>query len=135
MLTTHALLIEAMDDEMQREQGLPLTSYDALVHLSEAPDGRMRMSDLAERVLLTRSGLTRVADTLEQQGLIRRVRAEQDARGYYAHITRAGRAKLRLANRAHLASVRMRFINRLSDEQVATLAQSWRAVLGDQAKR
>ncbi len=128
MLTAHSLLLQEMDDELQQKQGIPLTSYDVLLHLSEAPAAQLRMSDLAERVLLTRSGLTRVVNVLEQQGLVERVRADGDARGFYAHLTRAGRAKLKSANRDHLRSVHSRFIDRLSEDQIRTLAEVWSLV-------
>jgi DNA-binding MarR family transcriptional regulator len=129
MLRTHAILIEQLDRELQAQAGLPLTSYDVLVHLSEAPGSQMRMNDLAATILLSKSGLTRVIDSLEKQGFVERVRAPDDARGLYAALTKRGKAKLRSAHRAHVKGVRTHFLNRLTGDQQAALANAWDAVL------
>jgi DNA-binding MarR family transcriptional regulator len=129
MLRTHAILIEQLDRELQAQAGLPLTSYDVLVHLSEAPGSQMRMSDLAATILLSKSGLTRVVDSLEKQGFVERVRAPDDARGLYAALTKRGKAKLRSAHRAHVKGVRTHFLNRLTSDQQVGLANAWDAVL------
>lgn len=127
MLTLYSLLMSELDDELQAQQGLPLTSYDVLVHLGEAPGARLRMSDLAERILLSKSGLSRVVDVLERQGFVERERAEQDGRGTYATLTRQGKAKLRAAQRAHVQGVRARFLDQLTPEQLESLAAAWRS--------
>ena len=85
MLRAHAELTRALDAQLAREHELPLSSYEVLLFLADAPDGRMRMSDLAESVLLSRSGLTRLVDRLEHEGLLKRERCESDARGL-AHV-------------------------------------------------
>jgi DNA-binding MarR family transcriptional regulator len=128
MLVIHAALIEELDDELQLEQRLPLSSYDVLVHLNEASGRQLRMSELADRVLLTKSGLTRIVDVLQRQGLVERVRSEEDARGLYARLTRKGRTKVRAAQRSHIRGVRARFTDKLSEEQLQSLAGAWRSV-------
>lgn len=135
LLVAHSLLLEAMDAELRRDQGLQISSYDVLMQLAEGPAGKLRMSELADRVLLTRSGLSRLVDSLERQGLVERVPAENDARGYYARITREGKARLRSAKRSHLRAIRERFIDKLSPEQIETLGEVWRAVLSDDATK
>ena len=90
LLRVHASLTKALDAELMREHGLPLSSYEVLLFLADAPDGRLRMSDLADGVLLSRSGLTRLVDRMERDGLLRRERCEDDARGYNAVITAEG---------------------------------------------
>src|SRR3954454_10750472 len=93
-LRTHAPLVRELDDELTERHGLPLSSYDVLVQLDEAPEGRLRMSSLADAVLLSRSGLSRLVTRLEGQGLIERAECPNDARGAFAAITNAGRARL-----------------------------------------
>ena len=128
MLRIHALVIEQLDDELQYEQRLPLSSYDVLLHLAEAPGGQRRMSELADLVLLTKSGLTRVVDVLEKQGLVERLRSEEDGRGLYAKLTPAGRKRFRAAHKIHVQGIRARFLEKLSDPQLQNLADAWRAI-------
>src|SRR3954468_24862555 len=93
-LRTQSTLLRELDEELTRAHGLPLSSYDVLVQLDEAEDGRLRMSHLADAVLLSRSGLSRLVTRLEKQGLLERLECENDARGAFAAITDAGREKL-----------------------------------------
>src|SRR3954468_16079272 len=93
-LRTQSMLLRELDDELTREHGLPLSSYDVLVQLDEAEDGRLRMSHLADAVLLSRSGLSRLVTRLEGQGLLERVECTNDARGSFALITDKGRERL-----------------------------------------
>jgi DNA-binding MarR family transcriptional regulator len=86
------------------------------------------MSDLAEGVLLSRSGLTRLVDRMERDGLLRRERCEDDARGYNAAITPKGRELFQQARRTHLAGVRERFLSHLSPDELRTLAELWEKV-------
>jgi DNA-binding MarR family transcriptional regulator len=89
----------------------------------------MRMCDLAESVLLSRSGLTRLIDRLEREGLVARHSCQQDARGAYAGLTEAGRAKLAAVRPTHLAGVRAHFLAHFSDDEMARLATYWEHVL------
>jgi DNA-binding MarR family transcriptional regulator len=128
MLRVHAALTRALDAELTERHGLPLTSYEVLLFLADAPGGRMRMAELADSVLLSRSGLTRLVDRLERDGLLERERCEDDARGYFAAITDRGRALFDEARRTHLAGVRERFVDRLSRHDLRTLGELWEKV-------
>ena len=90
----------------------------------------MRMCDVAESVLLSRSGLTRLVDRLERDGLVERVSCDADARGAYAKLTDAGRAKLRAASTTHLEGVRAHFLDHFSADELAVLAEAWERVAG-----
>ncbi len=125
MLRAHAELTRELDAQLAREHKLPLTSYEVLLYLADAPDGRMRMSELAESVLLSRSGLTRLVDRLEREGLLKRERCESDARGLFAEITPAGRRLFDEARSTHLDGVRALFLDRFSREELRTLGGLW----------
>ena len=125
MLRAHAALTRELDAQLAREHKLPLSSYEVLLYLADAPDGRMRMSELAESVLLSRSGLTRLVDRLEREGLLKRERCESDARGWFAEITPAGRRLFDEARRTHLDGVRALFLDRFSREELRTLGGLW----------
>src|SRR3954468_2749475 len=92
-LRTQSTLLRELDEELTRAHGLPLSSYDVLVQLDEAEDGRLRMSHLADAVLLSRSGLSRLVTRLVNHGLIERDDCENDARGSFAVITAKGRER------------------------------------------
>jgi DNA-binding MarR family transcriptional regulator len=128
MLRVHADMTRVLDAELTHRHGLPLTSYEVLLFLADSPDGRMRMSELADSVLLSRSGLTRLVDRLERDGLLEREQCEDDARGYFAAITDRGRAVFNEARRTHLAGVRERFLSRFSREDLRTLGELWEKV-------
>ncbi|MEV7996686.1 MarR family transcriptional regulator, partial [Streptomyces sp. NPDC086077] len=121
-------LPRALDADMIREQRLSLTEYLALVNLSEAPDRQLRMGDLAETCEMSLSGMTRLAGRLESQGLIRRVRSEQDARGWNAILTDAGLARLEEAYPTNLASVRRHFLDHLTELDLGKLAAALRNI-------
>lgn len=125
MLRAHAELTKALDVELSREHKLPLSSYEVLLHLADAPDGRMRMSELADSVLLSRSGLTRLVDRLEREGLLTRTRCKDDARGFFAQITPQGRRLFGAARRTHLEGVRNLFLSRFSRGELRTLGELW----------
>ena len=129
-LRTHARLVRELDEELRGEHELPLTSYDVLVQLESAAEGSLRMSELADAVLLSRSGLTRLVDRLEREGLIERRECPEDARGAFASLTDAGHRKLAEARTTHLAGVRRLFLDRLGDHDRARLAAIWARVLG-----
>jgi DNA-binding MarR family transcriptional regulator len=126
MLRTHRDLVARLDSELEREHGLPLSSYEVLMILGDSDDGRARMGEIADELLLSRSGLTRLVDRLERQGLVRRERCEDDARGFFATITPAGRKKLEVARPAHLDGVRDHFFSALTDRDLAALARTWK---------
>jgi DNA-binding MarR family transcriptional regulator len=129
LLRVHANLVKALDAELEQTHRLQLTSYEVLLYLDGEPDGRMRMCDLAESVLLSRSGLTRLIDRLEREGLVARHSCQQDARGAYAGLTEVGRAKLAAVRPTHLAGVRAHFLAHFADEEMERLAGYWERVL------
>ena len=129
LLRTHARLVRELDAELQAVHGLPLSSYEVLLRLTRASDGQMRMSELADAVLLSRSGLTRLVDRLERDRLVERRACSNDARGQWAVITQAGRRAFRDAQPTHLAGVRRRFLARLSSEDMSELGRIWEQLL------
>jgi len=120
-LKAHAMISRRLEAELMSEEDLPLASYDVLVQLTEAPDRRLRMTGLADAVLLSRSGLTRLVDRLTRDGLVTRQACEDDARGTYAVLTPAGLSRLREASKVHLRGVEEHMTGRLSDSELATL--------------
>ena len=129
LLRAHATLVKALDAELVAEHGLAVTSYEVLMYLADSPGGQMRMHDLASSVLLSRSGLTRLVDRLERDGLLARKACDSDARGAYACLTDAGRRKLDAARRTHLAGVRTHFLDKLDDDDMERLGELWLKVL------
>ena len=129
LLRAHATLVKALDAELVAEHGLAVTSYEVLMYLADAPGGEMRMHDLASSVLLSRSGLTRLVDRLERDGLLARKACESDARGAYAVLTPEGRRKLDAARSTHLAGVRTHFLSKLADDEMDQLGDVWLRVL------
>jgi DNA-binding MarR family transcriptional regulator len=127
-LEVHTSLIHQLDTELVAEHGLPLTSYEVLMYVGDA-GGRLRMGELADRVLLSRSGITRLVDRLERQGLVEREPCDDDKRGLFAVLTRAGREKLAAARPTHLAGVRKLFLSRLDDEEAQSLSRIWERLL------
>jgi DNA-binding MarR family transcriptional regulator len=125
LLRAHASLAKLLDAALEREHGLPLTSYEVLSHLDGAEQGRMRMCDLAEQAQMSRSGLTRLVDRLERERLLERCSCEHDARGAYACLTSAGRERLGAARCTHLQVVREHFLSRFSAEELTALAGLW----------
>jgi DNA-binding MarR family transcriptional regulator len=125
MLRAHAELVRELDAELSREHDMPLSSYEVLLFLNDSADGRMRMSELADSALLSRSGLTRLVDRLERQGLLKRERCESDARGWFAEITPEGRRAFGEARKTHLDGVRRVFVNHFSRDELRTLGGLW----------
>jgi DNA-binding MarR family transcriptional regulator len=128
LLRVHSALTRALDAELVEKHGLPLSSYEVLLFLADAPGGQLRMSELADGVLLSRSGLTRLVDRLERDGLLRRERCEDDARGWFAAITHAGRERFRAARSTHLEGVRAHFLSHFSRAELHTLGELWRRI-------
>lgn len=121
LVRAHACLVKRLDAQLEAEHGLPLSSFEVLVRLAKADDGKLRMHDIASSVLLSRSGLTRLVDRLERDGLVHRCSCENDARGAYAVITDDGRDKVRAARATHLAGVRAMFVAHYSEEELELL--------------
>ena len=134
MLRIHTALIRALDAELDAAHGLPLTSYDVLIYLQNAPQKRLRMAELADSVLLSRSGVTRLVDRLEREGLLVRDACDDDGRGLYAVLTRKGEEVLERARPTHLAGVRERFLSHFSEDELEQMAAYWERVLPGSAQ-
>ena len=123
-LNAHAAVIDRIEREMAQEGVLPLGSYDVLVALLEAPEGRLRLHELARHIVLSRSTLTRVLDRLEAGGLLVRERAETDRRGAYAVLTERGRDALRRAWPVYARGISAHFARYLGDDEVRVLTEA-----------
>ncbi|MGH9281891.1 MAG: MarR family winged helix-turn-helix transcriptional regulator [Acidimicrobiales bacterium] len=117
-LRAHAQVMDRLDHELQHEQDLPLTWYEVLLHLAGAPADRLRLNELAEVVLLSRSGITRLVDRLVGAGLVERQMCPTDRRGAFAALTPVGRARLRRAAPVHLRGIQEHFAAHLDDDEV-----------------
>jgi DNA-binding MarR family transcriptional regulator len=129
LLRASTVLADRVGEDLEREAGLPLTWHEVLVRLDEAPEGRMRMLDLARGVLLSKSGVTRLVDRMVAAGLVRRVACPTDRRVTYAEITPRGRRALRRASRPLLRALEGRFWRHLSQQDLAQLRSALLAVL------
>ncbi len=129
LLRMHASIAKLLEAQLECEHGLPLSSYEVLQRLVDAPEGRMRMCDLAEQARLSRSGLTRLVDRLERDELLERCSCKHDARGAYACVTDRGRERLRSARTTHRAIVREHFLSHFSEPELRTLAAMWDRVV------
>jgi DNA-binding MarR family transcriptional regulator len=128
LLRAHACLAKRVDAELESAHGLPMTSYEVLHTLEAAGTGRMRMCDLADRAQLSRSGLTRLVDRLERDGLLERCSCDHDARGSYACLTGEGRERLQEARGTHMAVVREQFFSHFSEAELSVLADMWERI-------
>jgi DNA-binding MarR family transcriptional regulator len=122
-LRAHAAITRELSVQLQREHGLTLNDYEVLLHLSHSEGGMLRRVDLAERVLLTASGITRLLEGLERAGFVRKETCDSDARVSYAKLTDDGAAKLREAAVTHLRGIDELFVGRYSGSELATLAE------------
>jgi len=127
-LEAHAHVTEVLTRELKAERGLPLTWYDVLVQLSEAEDHRLRMQDLASKVVLSKSGLTRLIDRMERAGLVRRSACPSDRRGTYAELTEEGYETLRDAAPVHIDGVHRHFTSQLDDDETQVLTRVMRRI-------
>ncbi|MFF7209745.1 MarR family winged helix-turn-helix transcriptional regulator [Streptomyces sp. NPDC008238] len=121
-------LPRALDADLARERRLRLVEYQALMHLSEAPDRQLRMSELATACEMSLSGMTGVVRRLEDQGFVRRVKCPRDGRGWNAVLTASGLTRLEDAWPAHLASMRRRFLDHLTGLDLRALSAALRGV-------
>ncbi len=120
-LRAHARVVRELERELQADQQLALTDYDVLVQLASAEGRRLRMSELADRLLLSRSGATRLVDRLVADGLVERVVCDDDRRGQWASLTHSGLRRLRAATPTHLRGISDHFLDRLRPEDLAAL--------------
>jgi DNA-binding MarR family transcriptional regulator len=130
LLHAHHDLTGTLDAELREEHGLSFGAYDVLVRLARAPERALRMTELAERVMLSPSGLTRLVDQLCDEGLVQRKRVERDARVVLARLTVRGRQVVRQAARTHLRGIREHFTDRLSEAQLRNVASALETITG-----
>jgi DNA-binding MarR family transcriptional regulator len=127
-LRSHALLTRTLDTQLRTAHGLSLSSYEVLLKVAWAPESRIRMSDLAERCLLTPGGVTRIVHVLVDDGLVTRQVPPQNRRVVLVEITDKGFALLQAAQRTHLAGVRTHFLRHFDDMEAAMVARAWKAI-------
>jgi DNA-binding MarR family transcriptional regulator len=125
VLEVHARVTQELDAQMRAEHGLSASSYEVLMFLDDAPEHRMRMSDIADRVLLSRSGCTRLVDRLVEQGYVTRCAATCDRRGLYAELTDAGLEKITAARVTHWEGIRRFFLDHLTATDLIALGDIW----------
>jgi len=124
---THRLL-ENLDQGLQERHGIRLTDFEILVFLSEAPGRRLRMNEIADQVLVSRSRLTYRVDRLCEQGLVIRVEAPTDRRGTFARLTDRGMELLEVAAQSHVADVRSNLMDHVSPEDLPAFGRVWKSV-------
>jgi DNA-binding MarR family transcriptional regulator len=130
LLHAHHDVIETLDRELREKHGLTLGEYDVILRLARAPGYALRMSDLADRVLLSPSGLTRLVDRLEKRGLVERRPDPDDGRVALARLTQDGHRRSKLAARTHLRGIREQFTGRLSEEHLRNVAAALETISG-----
>ncbi|MGH9177165.1 MAG: MarR family winged helix-turn-helix transcriptional regulator [Acidimicrobiales bacterium] len=134
-LRAHATVVDRLDQELQHEQGLPLSWYEVLLHLAGAPEDRLRLSELAAVVLLSRSGITRLVDRMVDAGLVERQVCPTDRRGAFAVLTAQGRARLRRAAPVHLRGIQEHFAAHLAGDEVDAIRRGLDRVAAAAAHR
>jgi DNA-binding MarR family transcriptional regulator len=120
-------LHDVLDAELERDAGIPLRWYDVLVHLDETPGG-LRMNELAERILYSKSGFTRVVDRMEEASLVRRVRPENDRRSIFVVLSDEGRTTLEQARLHHRHAIEQHFSRHLADTDIKALTRAFEKV-------
>jgi DNA-binding MarR family transcriptional regulator len=120
-------LIDVLDAELERDAGIALRWYDVLVKLEEMPHG-LRMNELAERILYSKSGFTRVVDRMEEAGLVRRVRPQNDRRSILVFMTEEGRSTMEHARRHHRHAIEEHFSSHLTDSDIKALIRAFEKV-------
>jgi DNA-binding MarR family transcriptional regulator len=131
LLRAHASTTRAMNADLLNEHGLTINDFEALLHLSRADGRRMRRVDLAEGLLLTASGVTRLLDGLEAAGYVERAACDSDRRVVYAVITDKGREKLEAASQSHVVGVSSLLQERFDDDELTQLADLLARLDGD----
>jgi DNA-binding MarR family transcriptional regulator len=122
LVRVHAALVKVLDAELEARHGLPLTSYEVLCSLRCAPGGKLRMAELAEHAMLSRSGMTRLIDRLEREGMVGRSSCDKDGRGCYAVVTPEGREAFDAARTTYISVVRSGFLSHFTVDEMRDLA-------------
>jgi DNA-binding MarR family transcriptional regulator len=128
LLRVHATLVRDVDRELRGAHDLPLSWYDVMTAIAAAPGGRIRMGELAERVQMTRAGLSGLVDRLQRAELVERRRSSEDARGTYAVVTAAGRRLLERAHATHRDAVREHYTGHLDHGELDLVGRMWERV-------
>ena len=123
-LHAHAQVRRQLERELQAEQSMGLADYELLLVLAYSPQRRMRMSELADALALSRSGATRLIDRLEAHGLVERASCDTDRRGQWAQLTGGGYERLRTASPTHLRGIACHFLDRIPDPELETLRRT-----------
>jgi DNA-binding MarR family transcriptional regulator len=123
-LDAQAVVLRQLEAELIDKEDMTLAEFDVLIQLAIVPDRRLRMTELAERVRLSRSGLTRLVDRMARAGLVKRARCGSDRRGTFATLTAAGATRLRRARPVHVRGIREHFGKRLSAAQLSAVAEA-----------
>lgn len=139
LVEAETALIRVLDDELRRDAGMPLSTYEVLIRLGRSPERRLRQVELSRQLSLTTGGVTRMIDRLERDGLVRRVASPTDRRASYAQLTDAGLRALRRACAVHLVSLQRHLVDPLGDHGLGTLTGMMRqlrdTLVGDPADR
>jgi DNA-binding MarR family transcriptional regulator len=130
LLHAHQQVIRTLDAELRTEHNISLADYDVLLRLARAPDRTLRMTELAERVMMSPSGLTRAVDRLVEARLVRRERYDGDGRVMLARLTDSGRQLLRNAAKTHLRGIHVHFTGKLTETQLRNVASGLEVVAG-----
>jgi DNA-binding MarR family transcriptional regulator len=130
-LFAHAQVRRQLERELQAEQEMSLGEYEVLLFLAYSDERRLRMSELADRMVLSRSGATRLVDRLETAGFVERVSCDTDRRGQWAQLTRAGYERLRAASPTHLRGIAEHFLDRIPADELAALRGTLERVATD----
>src|SRR2546428_9960370 len=130
LLRAHATLIRRLDTDLERETGLALADFDVLAQLAEA-HGELRMTELADRALISRSGMSRRVTRLADQGLVHRDKASTDGRGVVVALTEAGMARLAETAPVHVRGISKLFVAELDDDELALLERALNKVIVD----
>jgi DNA-binding MarR family transcriptional regulator len=129
LLQVHAAVVPVLDQKLVAEVGMPLRFYDVLLELAAVPERKLRMTDLADRVVLSRTRVSRLVDDMAAAGLVVREQNPQDGRSAYATLTDLGLRRYRQAAPVYLAGIEQHFAQRLQDRELKVLAATLQRVL------
>ena len=123
LLSTHSRMMSVIESDLQQRCGISHIEFEILLRLTFSEGNRLRIQDLAERSILTRSGTSRLVERLEKSGFVNRVKAAEDKRGAYAVLTDAGIAKFEVARKGHIALVKEEFLRKYSETELEALGE------------
>ncbi len=124
--------VRALDAALAAAHGISVKEFDVLITLFNAPNDKLRMTELGERVVLSASGVSHLVTRLERDGLVRRTADPEDGRSFFAELTRVGRRRLHESRPTHNAAVRAQLTDRMTPTQLSTLGDLWEAVRGSE---